>query len=394
MRVGLDLLYLIPGETGGRETYARELLPELLAQEAELEIVAFLNRDAGPQLAGTFGGRVRSVIVPVSARSRVQWAAGELTLVSLAARRARVEVLHSMANFAPPWGRFARVVTIHDLQYEAVPEQLSVPVRVLTGALVSLAARHAERIIAVSNAGAEELVGGIGVERARIDVVPNGVRQPRPVPSASISDIQRRHGLGGRRVVLAVATNLPHKNLGALIDALAMINPGQRPLLVLAGHGTDGGALRARADRAGVGADVRALGACSTEELDALYATADCLAVASLHEGFGLPVLEAMARSLPVACSDIAALREVAGDAALYFDPRQPSQIAAALGELLANPAKVERLIELGRARAARFSWAAAAAGTLASYRAALRKPDSSETLDPRATAPRSRVVD
>jgi glycosyltransferase involved in cell wall biosynthesis len=372
MRVGLDLVYLIPGETGGRETYARELVPAMLARAPELELVALVNRDAGVAFAHELGDHVRAVVVPVSARSRAQWAAGELALVSLAARRAGVELLHSMANFAPPWGRFARVVTIHDLQYRAAPDQLSLPVRVLTGGLVSLAARHAERIIAVSNAGAEELVGGIGVERARIDVVPNGVRQPRPVPPASISDVRTRHGLGGRRVVLAVATNLPHKNLGALIDALALIDAAQRPLLVLAGHGTDDGALRARAERAGVGADVRALGACSTDELDALYASADCLALASLHEGFGLPVLEAMARSLPVACSDIAALREVAGDAALYFDPRQPSQIAAAVGELLASPTKVARLTELGRSRAAGFSWSTAAAGTLSSYRRAL----------------------
>jgi glycosyltransferase involved in cell wall biosynthesis len=198
------------------------------------------------------------------------------------------------------------------------------------------------------------------------------VRQPRPVPSASISDIQRRHGLGSRRVVLAVATNLPHKNLGALIDALAMIDPAQRPLLVLAGHGTDDGSLRERARAAGVLDDVRLLGSCTTAELDGLYALAGCLVLPTLHEGFGLPVLEAMARSLPVACSDIAALREVAGEAAAYFDPRRPEQIAAAVAKLLTDRGLAGRLAELGRARAQGFSWSAAAEGTLASYRLAL----------------------
>jgi glycosyltransferase involved in cell wall biosynthesis len=371
MRVGLDLLYLVPGETGGRETYARELVPALLERSRELELVAFVNRDAGPRLAAELGDGVRAVVVPVSARSRAQWALGELALVSLAARRARVEVLHSMANFAPAWGRFRRVVTIHDLQYRAVPELLSWPMRTGTSALVSLAARRADRIIAVSAAGREEIVAGLDVARERIDVVPNGVRPPPAAPSTA--GVRERHRLGQRPVVLAVATNLPHKNLPVVIDALALMSSEQRPMLVMVGHGTDDGTLLARAATAGVAEDVRLLGARSTEELESLYALADCLVLPTLHEGFGLPVLEAMARSVPVVCSDIPALREVAGEAALYLDPRAPAQIAARIAELLADAGLAGRLRELGRARAAGFSWSAAAAGTLASYRSALR---------------------
>jgi hypothetical protein len=149
MRVGLDLLFLIPGETGGREVYARELVPAMLERSPDLELVAFVNRDAGCRLARELATDVRCVTVPISARSRAQWAAGELALVSAAARRARVELLHCMANFAPGWGATPRVVTIHDLQYRAVPDQLSPPVRAFTGALVSLAARGARRVIAV-----------------------------------------------------------------------------------------------------------------------------------------------------------------------------------------------------------------------------------------------------
>jgi len=371
MRVGLDLVYLVPGQTGGRETYARELVPAMLERSPDLELVAFVNRDAGAQLADALGDGVRAVVVPVSARSRAQWAAGELALVAAAARRARVDVLHSLANFAPGWGRTPRVVTIHDLQYLAVPDQLSPPVRVLTGALMSLAARGAQRIIAVSSAGAQEIVDGLGVQRSRIDVVPNGVRPP--AASVTTDDVRERHRLAGRAVALAVATNLPHKNLAVLIDALALTTPAERPLLVLAGHGTDDGQLGNRARAAGVLDDVRLLGSCTTAELDSLYALADCLVLPTLHEGFGLPVLEAMARSLPVACSDIPALREVAGEAAVYFDPRRPEQIAAAIGRLIADGELAARLAELGRARAANFSWAAAAEGTLASYRRALQ---------------------
>jgi glycosyltransferase involved in cell wall biosynthesis len=399
MRVGLDLLYLVPGQTGGRETYARELVPALLDVAPELELVAFVNRDAGPRLAAELGPRVRAVTLPVSARSRAQWALGELSLVSVAASRARVDVLHSMANFAPPWGRFRRVVTIHDLQYLAVPELLTPANRLATSALVSLAARRARRIIAVSSAGADEIVSGLRIARARIDVVPNGVRLPpvvaapgaltspataaaaagltpspssAPLPPSPSDDLLARLQPDARPLALAVATNLPHKNLPALIDALALIAPAERPLLAIAGHGTDDGGLQAQAAASGVGEDVRLLGHCSTVELDSLYTFAACLVLPTLHEGFGLPVLEAMARSLPVACSDIPALREVGGSAALYFDPRAPSQIAAAIIELIADTGLAGRLRELGRAQAGRFSWETAAAGTLACYRRAL----------------------
>jgi glycosyltransferase involved in cell wall biosynthesis len=375
MRIGLDLLYLTPGQTGGRESYARELVPALLERAPELELVAFVNRDAGAQLAAELGDAVRAIVLPVTERSRIQWAAGELALVSVAAARQHVELMHSLANFAPAWGPFRRIVTIHDLQYKALPELLSWPMRTGTSALISLAARRAQRIIAVSAAGRDEIVAGLGVEPERIDVVPNGVRPPPPAANeAATAAMRERLGLGERAVVLSVASNLPHKNLASLVDALALMPSSRRPALVIAGHGSDDGSLAARASTLDVSADVRLLGHCSTAELESLYALAACLALPTLHEGFGLPVIEAMARSLPVACSDIAALREVGGAAALYFDARAPEQIAASIDELIADESLAGRLRELGLAQAARFSWSAAAEGTLASYRRALAR--------------------
>jgi glycosyltransferase involved in cell wall biosynthesis len=373
MRVGLDLLYLVPGESGGRESYARELIPAMVEQAPELELVAFVNRDAGRSLVDALGGTVRTVAIPVSARSRAQWALGELTLVSAAAMRERVQLLHSMANFAPLWGRFRRVVTIHDLQYKALPDMLSGAARAATHMLVSQAAGHADRIIAVSASGAEEISRGLGIDSNRIDVVPNGFR---PAPTeVSTAGVRERYELEAGPVVLAVATNLPHKNLPVLFSALALIDPQQRPILVIAGHGTDDQSLRALADTAGVSTNVRLLGALSTGALDSLYALAGCVALPTLHEGFGLPVLEAMARSLPVACSDIPALREVGSDAALYFDPRAPAEIARSIQSLLEDTALAESLRAGGRRRAAVFSWEAAAAGTLACYRRVLARP-------------------
>ena len=236
-----------------------------------------------------------------------------------------------------------------------------------------LAARGAHRVIVASNAAADEIVAGLGVERERIDVIPDGAgRGPvggeRPAPD----ELRRRHGLGARAVVLCPASNLPHKNLPALVAALALVAPAARPVLVLCGHGTDAPALRERARAAGVGDDVRGLGSVEPAELDGLYALAWCVALPTLHEGFGLPVLEAMARGVPVACSDLPVLREVAGPAAAYFDPRAPADIAATIERLLGSAAFAANLRRLGEIRAAGFSWALAAEATLASYRRAL----------------------
>ncbi len=168
MRVGLDLLYLIPGETGGREIYARELVPALLERSPELELVAFVNRDAGAQLAAELGEGMRAVVVPVSARSRGQWALGELALVSAGGAPRACGATALDGELRAGLGAFRRVVTIHDLHYLAVPELLSWPMRTGTSALVSLGARGADRIIAVSAAGREEIVAGLEI-RARAD---------------------------------------------------------------------------------------------------------------------------------------------------------------------------------------------------------------------------------
>jgi glycosyltransferase involved in cell wall biosynthesis len=275
-----------------------------------------------------------------------------------------------MANFAPPWGPFRRVVTIHDMQYRAVPELLSPLARSATHALVSTAAHRADRVIAVSRAGRDEICAGLGIPAGRIDVIHNGVREaPTEIDT---SGLRERYGLGEHPIVLTVATQLPHKNLSALIPALALMAPAQRPALVIVGHGTDDGRLRAAALAADVAESVHLLGARTNHELERLYALAGCLVLPTLHEGFGMPVLEAMAHSVPVACSDIPSLREVAGDAALYFDPRAPAQIATQISELIGNQQLAHSLREKGLANARRFSWSAAATMTLASYDRAL----------------------
>src|SRR5205807_9617548 len=141
-----NLVYLVPGETGGTETYARELIPELLAAAPDLRLTAFVSRAAAGYEA-PWSERIELVTVPVDARSRLQWVRGEQQLLPRLAEQAGIDLLHSLANTAPGWGAFRRIVTIHDLHHRLVPDahfgMLSLGMRML----VSLAARRSDRII-------------------------------------------------------------------------------------------------------------------------------------------------------------------------------------------------------------------------------------------------------
>ena len=368
MHVGLNLVYLVPGETGGMETYARELIPALVAAAPEHRFTAFLNRETWGS-AGPWGDLIGAVRVPVSARDRIERVRGEQRLLAPLAQRAGVDLLHSLASTAPAWGRFHRVVTIHDLIYRTVPEAhpglRSLGMRVL----VPLAARRSDRIIVDARSTAQELRDHLRTPAEKIDVVPLGVGAPARAAPLDEAELRARLGVGERPIVLSVSAKLAHKNLRRLIGALALIDRERRPLLVLPGYPTPHEAqLRAHAAALGLTDDVCFLGWVSAEELEGLYAAAACFVFPSLAEGFGLPVLEAMARGVAVACSGRGSLAEVAGDAALRFDPESEPAIAGAIRRLIDDHAEATRLAAAGRERAARFSWRATAEGTLASY--------------------------
>jgi glycosyltransferase involved in cell wall biosynthesis len=371
--IGLNLVYLVPGETGGMEVYARELVSAMRSLPDAPRLTAFVSREAAEARLDWLDG-LPVVDVGVAARRRTEWVRGEQQLLPRLAHGAGVEVLHSLASTAPLHGRFRRVTTVHDLIYLVHPEAhfgvLALGMRVVVGQ----AAKRSHRLIAVSESTANDIETRLHVPRSRIDVVPNGVHEPPPAPGAAAVEAAReRYGLNGRRVVLAASAKRPHKNLARLLEALAQLPPERRPVVVMPGYPTEyERELRERATVLGVDDDVRFLGWVGDDELEALYAVADAFVMPSLYEGFGLPVLEAMARGVPVACSDRSSLPDVAGDAALLFDPEDVGQIANALEELLTDEARAERLSDAGRRRAAQFSWRRTAEQTLDTYRRAV----------------------
>jgi glycosyltransferase involved in cell wall biosynthesis len=374
MHVGLNLIFLVPGETGGMEVAARELIPALIdAAPRDTRFTAFVNREAAAAGDGPWGEILPAVTVPVSARSRAQWVLGEQALLPRLAAREGVELVHSLASTAPAWGGFRRVVTVHDLIYARFPEAHAGIRDLGMRVLVPLAVRCSNRVIVDSESTREDLVELLGTPAERIDVVPLGVgtvKRCEPLPER---ELRERLDLGERRVALSLSAKRPHKNLMALIDALARIPAERRPVLVLPGYPTAHEAeLRERAVSAGVQGDLRFLDWLSGEEFEGLWRIAEVFVFPSLYEGFGLPVLEAMARGVPVACSNASSLPEVAGEAALMFDPHDEAAIANAIERLLSDSAEVDRLRARGLERVRQFTWERTARLTLESYARAL----------------------
>jgi glycosyltransferase involved in cell wall biosynthesis len=369
LHVGLNLIFLVPGETGGMEVYARELIPELVVAAPDVRFTAFINREAAQAGGGPWGEVIPATTVPVHARNRVGWVRGEQQLLPGLAAQAGVDVLHSLASTGPGWGRFRRVVTVHDLIYARYPEAHGGLRARGMRLLVPLAARRSHRVIADSQSTRRDLTELLHVPAEKVDVVPLGVGSVRRAAPLSEAQTRARFALGDRRVLLSLSAKRPHKNLIALIGALARLEPDRRPLLVLAGYRTPHeDELRARAQALGVVDDVRLVGWVDGEEVEGLWALTEAFVFPSLYEGFGLPVLEAMARGVAVACSNASSLPEVAGDAALLFDPRDEAAIAVAIERLLDEPELAARLAAAGRARAQRFTWQATAQGTLQTY--------------------------
>jgi glycosyltransferase involved in cell wall biosynthesis len=373
-RIGLNLLYLVPGGVGGTEVYARRLIAELARARPATEWVCFAGDEAAHVLPDPdWPQNVRVERVPVRASSKPRRVGAELIRLPGQARRAGVELLHSLGTTAPLRSSMPRVTTVHDLIFAHYPGAFPAPARVGLKLLVPAGARRSARVQVSSRATKEELVEHLGLDPARIDVVPLGLGMrdvPDPTPTAALRD---RLGVGDAPLLLTVNAALPHKNLDRLLRAFAQLDASPTPMLILVGHaGRMSEALRALAAELGIAERVRMTGWLEDADVEGLYRAADAFVYPSLHEGFGMPVLEAMARGVPVACADATSLPEVAGDAALLFDPLDTAAIAAAMGRLLADPALADQLVRRGRERAAGFGWDRTARASLASYERAL----------------------
>ena len=307
--------------------------------------------------------------------ARILW---EQTVWPWQARRDGLALMHNMGFAMPRLSPCPVVVTIYDLSFIHYPDSFPpLQRRYLTSATAD-ACRRARRIITISASGRQDVQRHYDVAPERIDVVMPGVGEAfRPLPAAEIAAFRPARTLP-ERFLLHVGTLQPRKNIPVLLEALARLDRADLSLVLIGGKGWLYDAIFERVNALGLAERVRFAGYVDDDELPLWYNAAAALVFPSLYEGFGLPIVEALACATPVVAANTSSLPEAGGAAALYFDPRDPDALAARLAELLDDDVLQARLRREGPAQAAQFSWERAGRETAAVYDRALGLPERS----------------
>ena len=360
--IALNALFLDPGVTGGPETYLRALVPELVARAGGARFTLLTSPRGARALRRDWNGLLPIVALPADDDQPARRTLVETLYLPDLVRRRGFDLVHSLSNRGPLRAGARHVVTVHDAIF-FTHDTLGLVSTIGMRTVVRAAARRADAVITDSAAASAEIARHVGIDPGSIAVVHLGAGRPAQVAPAPEPELRDRLGLGRSRVVLCVGALRPHKNQELLVRALPHLPDDVT--LVCAGHG-EGYERRVRdlAGELGVGDRLVLPGYAAEADLEGLWRMAAAAAFPTRVEGFGLPVLEAMRRGVPVACSAIPVLREVAGDAAEWFDPEDPAAAAAAIERALGDG----RGPEAGRARAAEFTWERTAAATRAVY--------------------------
>jgi len=341
-RIGINALYLIPGGVGGTEIYLRSLLQALAAVDQQNEYIIFTNRETGRDIVPN-QANFTAVQQPVRATFRPWRLLWEQSGLPLAVKRQRIDVLLNPGFTSPTICSCPTVTVFHDLQHKRCPQHFRWWELPFWKLFLWASVKSSNRIIAVSAATRDDLVRFYNI---KAEIIHHGV-EPKFFEIAN----QREP----RGYILCVSTLHPHKNLRRLLQVHARTTG--LPALVITG--LKGFATKEIEKLAG--RNVRTTGWIPREEVYELFRCADAFVYPSTFEGFGMPVLEAMAAGVPVACSDIPPLKEVAGPTVLYFNPADENEIQDAIQQLMHESG----LVESARARAAGFTWEKSARETL-----------------------------
>lgn len=360
LRIGVNALYLIPGGVGGTEIYLRSLLAALGRADSDCEFFVFTNRETTADVAPS-RDNFHVVPQPVRAVNRPARIAWEQTGLPIAVARQRIDVLLNPGFTAPALCPCPTVTVFHDLQHWRHPEYFRWFDLPFWQWCLFQAAITSNRVIAVSEATQRDFLRCYPVAAERVSVIPHGVEE-------RLFEIGReRRPATEEPFLLCVSTLHPHKNLERLVQAFTGFRSAHPEFrLVIAGmRGFHTSAVERAIAETGSESHVRLTGWIGRTELCELYRRAHACVQPSTFEGFGLPVLEALAAGVPTTCSAIDPLREVAGDAALQFDPADQEAIEGALERISFDEQLRERLEREGPRRAAEFSWDRCARQTL-----------------------------
>lgn len=357
MRIGVNSLYLIPGGVGGTEIYLRSLLGALAAIDETNRYFVFVNRETDRSLAPD-AGNFHVLRQPVPGRIRAARLVWEQTALPLLALRHRIDVMFNPGFTAPIFSVPPNVTMFHDLQHKRHPEHFrwfDLP----AWRLMLWASAHASRILlAPSEATRQDLIHFYRLAPERVTTIPHGVDE------RFFALGRERQAAAVQPVLLCVSTLHPHKNIERLVRVFAGFrarHPEYR--LVLAGmRGFHAGPVEALVDELELRDAVRITGWIEREQLYDLYRQARGFIYPSTFEGFGMPVVEALAAAIPTACSAVEPMLGIAADAAVTFPPHDENAMLAAMERLLELPPVDKR----SPARASRFRWRQAAEQTLA----------------------------
>jgi glycosyltransferase involved in cell wall biosynthesis len=373
VRVAVNVEQLLHEAPGGIGRYTAELVRLLPAHG--VDVTPFTARhtrtDVERAMRAYDLAAVEPIVLPLPAAVLYD-AWHRLGLAGPVRHVAPVDLVHAPSPAVPPTGRVPLVVTVHDAAPLVMPEAFTRRGVTFHRQGFAAATKRARLVIAVSEFSADEIATHTPIPRDRIRVVPNGVDLDRATPE-QVDTTRRAYGIDDRPYVFWAGTFQPRKNVRVLLDAFARFDPDEVPhRLVLAGPPgwkPDDGDARAAA---ALGDRVRLLGPVGRAHLFPLFAGANLFAFPSRHEGFGIPVVEAMAQHTAVVCADIPALREVAGDAARFVAPDDVDGWVDALAALLTDETARARLVDAGAARVGRYSWERCTRETVAVYEAAL----------------------
>ena len=391
MRVGCNLLWLVPGRVGGTETATVTLLRQIAADppdDIELSLYALdAFGHSYPDVVEAFPSR----LAPLTGRLRPLRVVAENSWL---ARHARddVDLVHHMGGVLPLVQGAAGVVTIHDLQPFDMPENFEATKRAFLQRSIPRSVRRADAVIAPTEFVRRGIIDRFGVAPERVHLAGWGVDPPSS--EVSVAQVQARYGLPRRWFVFPSFT-WNHKNHGLLLRAFAAVVAREHDvtLVLTGGEGPAEQAVLDQISRFGLRGRVRRTGLIPRRDVLAIVRGAVAMTFPSRYEGFGLPVLEAMSVGTPVLASDAAALPEVTGGAARVVPMDDADAWTAAMIRMLEDGAERQRLSEAGRARVAGFTWARTAAQTLATYRAAaVRRSAAAPTQE--AAAPDAGVPD
>jgi glycosyltransferase involved in cell wall biosynthesis len=367
MHVGFDITPLA-GQRTGVGTYCHYLLKHLL-RIGECRVTGFSASLPPPRLDGFETLARRRLKIP----TRALYASWErFRLPRIESLMPGINVYHATNYFLPPSRSVKRVVTFHDLAFIRWPELCSPKISGLFARNAARFAAEADAVIACSESTRADTIELLGADPGKVAVVYEAVDEDfAPVDrSEAASRLERAYGIRGP-FVLFVGTVEPRKNLRALVEAFARIAGDVPHTLVLAGGpGWNSAPVFEAVERLGLGERVVCTGFVSNHsDLACFYSAADLFVFPSLYEGFGLPLLEAMTCGCPITAAKTSSIPEVAGAAALYFDPASPGDIAACIKSLLEDAPMRSGLAAKGLVQAAKFSWDTCAQATLDVYK-------------------------